>query len=131
MAKTDFQSIDAYFAAAPPEAVPALTALRAALNEALPGAVEGISYQIPCLKIGGKAVFYFAGYKKHVAVYPLSAGLLATFGDEVRPLLSGKATLQMPLNAPLPLELVTRLARARAAEIAAKPSPRARSAAGR
>ena len=47
MARTSFRSVDEYIAAQPPAARAVLTRVRSAIQEALPGAEEVISYQIP------------------------------------------------------------------------------------
>jgi uncharacterized protein YdhG (YjbR/CyaY superfamily) len=62
-------------------------------------------------------VIYFAGWKKHVSVYPALAGDKALLRD-LAPYRESKGTLRFPLDQPLPLELIQRAVRARLAEIA-------------
>ncbi len=65
MAKTAYPSVDAYLAVQPEPARAALALVRQAIRRAIPSAEECISYQIPAYKINGRAVLYFAGWKKH------------------------------------------------------------------
>jgi uncharacterized protein YdhG (YjbR/CyaY superfamily) len=116
-AKTDFQSIDAYIVAQPEVVQPALRQVREVLREALPEADEVISYQIPSLRLNGRNVLHFAGYKCHYAIYPLSAGMLEAFREELGARLSGKATARFAIEEEVPGELIRRMAVFRAEEV--------------
>lgn len=118
--KRVFHSVDAYLAALPAPAQEAVRALRTVLREAVPEAEECISYQIPSLRVRGKLALSFAGYPHHCALYPASEQLRADLGAALDPYLTGKATLRFPLDAPLPLDLIRRIARHRADETAAE-----------
>src|SRR5205807_3512280 len=61
--------VDGYIAAAPEEAQPHLRRLRQIINSAAPKAREALSYGIPFYEYHGRLI-YFAGYRKHVALYP-------------------------------------------------------------
>jgi uncharacterized protein YdhG (YjbR/CyaY superfamily) len=37
----------------------------------VPGAEQAISYGIPAFNLNGHYLIYFAGYKKHISVYPV------------------------------------------------------------
>src|SRR6266496_2494635 len=50
MVKTDFKSVDEYIATHPEGAQAVLQRVRGTIRKALPGADEGISYQIPTFK---------------------------------------------------------------------------------
>lgn len=128
MAKTDYPSIDAYISAQPPAVQPALHEVRAILRAAMPGALECISYQIPCLKVDGRYALYFAGYAAHYGVYPLTTAVREELGAELAPYLSGKATMRFELGVPMPVDLLRRIGECRARELAAKPKKKARSA---
>jgi uncharacterized protein YdhG (YjbR/CyaY superfamily) len=65
MAKTDFQSVDAYIAAQPEAVQGLLERVRAAIRKAVPGAAEVISYRIPTYRLPAGPVLYFAGWKAH------------------------------------------------------------------
>ncbi len=56
----------------------------------------------------GTHLLYFAGWKKHVSIYPVPAGD-AALAKAVEPFREARGTLKFPHNQPLPLELVPRL----------------------
>jgi uncharacterized protein YdhG (YjbR/CyaY superfamily) len=101
-------AIDDYIAGFPDEAQVALRAVRRTLAAAMPDAEESISYRIPTFKLNRSYVAYFAGFKKHVSIYPLLSE--TEFEDEVAPYRSGRATVKFPLNAPIPLPLIAKIA---------------------
>lgn len=119
MAKTDFKSVDEYISAQPESARAVLQRVRAILRKAVPEAQEQISYQIPAYKLHGQPVLYFAGWRRHYALYPITAGLRAKFGDALAPYEASKGTLRFPLEQPMPARLIERLAKFRAQEAAA------------
>jgi uncharacterized protein YdhG (YjbR/CyaY superfamily) len=118
MAKTDFQSIDDYIAAQPEAAQAVLERVRATIRKTLPDAEEAISYQIPTFRLHGTYVIYLAGYKHHYSLYPVTEGLLTAMHDEITPYLAGKGTLRFPLSEPVPVQLITRIAKVRGKEVA-------------
>ena len=120
MAKTDFRSVDEYLATQPPAVRAVLERVRGAIRKALPAAEECISYQIPTFKLAGGAAIYFAGWKEHVSLYPVTAEMIRTFGDELAPYVASKGTLRFPLSAPIPLRLIARIAKLRGAETVAR-----------
>ena len=81
MAKTDFKSVGHYIAAQPEAVQEVLELVRGAIRKALPGAEEAISYQMPAYKLRGETVIYFAGWKHHYSIYPVSADLVEAFKD--------------------------------------------------
>lgn len=109
-------SVDAYIAGLAPEVRAVAEAVRATLRQALPEAVETISYAIPTYRIGKKTALYFAVWKKHVGVYPIFAGSPA-FEARVGPYRATKATVQFPLKDPIPHALIAEIARAQAAAL--------------
>jgi uncharacterized protein YdhG (YjbR/CyaY superfamily) len=123
VAKTDYRSVDDYLAAQPPATRAVLERVRAAIRKAAPRAEETISYQVPAYRLDGGGMLWFAGWKEHVSLYPVSAAMIAELGDEIAPYVASKGTLRFPLSAPLPLRLIARIAKVRAAE-AAKPRAR-------
>jgi uncharacterized protein YdhG (YjbR/CyaY superfamily) len=116
MAKTNFQSVDEYIASLPPDTHTTLRRVRATIRKALPKATEGISYQIPVYKVDGRMVLYFAGFKSHYSIYPATGKLLKAMKKELAPHLHSKATLRFSYDDKVPATLITRIAKARAAE---------------
>lgn len=104
-----YTTIEEYINAFPPEVKEKLETLREAIREELPKEIiETISYGIPTFKLNGKYVVYFAGYKRHVSIYPV----LHTEGKvqkEIEPYIKGRGTLQFPHNKPLPLPLIRKI----------------------
>lgn len=103
--------IDAYIAEFPPNTRAALRKIRSALHKAAPRAEETISYRIPAVR-GHGILLYFAGFKKHIGLFPpvrgdekLNAALARFRGP--------KGNLRFPLDEPMPLALITRIAKLR------------------
>jgi uncharacterized protein YdhG (YjbR/CyaY superfamily) len=120
MARPDYKSVDDYIAAQPLPTRSALKRVRATMRKALPNATEGISYQIPVYKLDGEMVLFFAGYAHHYAIYPATAHVIDALGDKLAGLLHNKATIRFPLDGPVPTQLITRIAKLRAAEAKAR-----------
>ena len=118
MAKTDFKSVDEYIASQPEAVQGVLERVRSTIRKAVPQAEEVISYKIPAYKLQGGPVLYFAGWKQHFSLYPVTANAVAAFKDEIAPYLVKKATLRFPLAQPVPLKLIGRIAKFRAKEVA-------------
>ena len=134
MARPDYRSVDDYIAAQPLQVRPALERVRATIRKALPGATEGISYQIPVYKLDGSMVLYFAGYERHYAIYPATPRLIGALEDELAGYLHNKATIRFPLTGAVPTRLITRIVKLRAAEatelMLAKKAKKAKKSAG-
>ena len=118
MARTGFKSVDEYIAAHPEDVQRVLRRVRAAIRKAVPGAEEVISYQIPAYKRHGGVVIYFAGWKRHYSLYPAGGRLVAAFEDDLAPYEVEKATIRFPFSRPVPVKLIERIAKFRAAEAA-------------
>ena len=116
MAKTEFKSVTEYLATLPKETRAALERVRAAIRKAVPKGEEGISYQIPVLKLEGSAVIYFAGWKQHYSVYPATKKVLTTFEEELSGYEQSKGTIRFPLAEPVPTKLIAAIAKVRAQE---------------
>jgi uncharacterized protein YdhG (YjbR/CyaY superfamily) len=118
MAKTNFKSVDEYIAGQPAANQKILKLLRSTIRKALPKAEEVISYQIPAFKVNGGAVLYFAGWKQHYSLYPANGRLVAAFEEELAPYEISKGTIRFPLSEPVPVKLISDIARFRAVEAA-------------
>ncbi len=117
MAKTDFKSVDEYIASQPEAVQGVLERVRSTIRKAVPGAEEVISYQIPAYKLQGGFVLYFAGWKKHYSLYPVTGRVVAAFKDQLAPYeVNNKGTVRFLLSKPVPLKLIERIAKFRAKE---------------
>jgi len=103
-----WKSVDEYIASFPEEVRPVLEDVRRTIKTALPEAEEVISYNIPTFKVGGKYLVYFAGWKKHISIYPIPGGD-EVFEKELTPYRTGPGTLRFALNRPMPLDLIDRV----------------------
>jgi uncharacterized protein YdhG (YjbR/CyaY superfamily) len=117
----DFKSVDEYLASQPETAWTILADLRATIRGAIPQAEETISYRIPTYKLQGRAVLYFAGWKRHYSLYPASARLVAAFSSELAPYQISKGTIRFPYTQPASAQLIAAIAKFRAEEVARRP----------
>jgi uncharacterized protein YdhG (YjbR/CyaY superfamily) len=106
---TAFATVDEYIGSFPDDVRTILDEIRRRIHTAVPEAAETISYQIPTFTLGGSAFVYFAGWKHHVAVYPIPPGD-AAFEQELAPYRAAKGTLKFPLKRPIPFDLIERVA---------------------
>jgi uncharacterized protein YdhG (YjbR/CyaY superfamily) len=129
MPKKSFKSVEEYISAQPDDVRAVLRRVRSAVRKALPDGEEAISYQIPCLRLGGRPVLYFAGWKEHYSIYPATDSLIAAL-PELAPFKVSKGTLRFPISGRVPVRLIERLAKLRAASVvsdsAAQPGARRR-----
>ena len=107
-AKKRFTSMDEYIAACPEATHERLQAIRAEIKRLAPEAKEKISYQIAAFELNGKNIIHFAGWKKHISLYPIPAGDEA-FEKAASKYADGKGTMKFPLDEPMPMKLVTKV----------------------
>ncbi|MCU1676078.1 MAG: hypothetical protein JWM93_836 [Frankiales bacterium] len=101
-------TIDDYIATFPPATQAVLSEVRRAIHEVVPGAGERISYGIATITLEGAPLVSFAGWKKHVSLYPAPTGDEA-FESVLAPYLTGASTVKFPLKDPIPYEVVKQL----------------------
>ncbi len=122
--KITYESIDDYIIQAPLEIRKKLEAVRKVIHEAAPEAEEKISYQMPTFFLHGNLV-HFAAFKKHIGFYPAPSGIEA-FQEELAQYKGAKGSVQFPLDKPLPLDLISRIVKFRAAENREKAAAKAK-----
>ena len=118
MEKTDFkpQNISEYISAQPAEIQPLLQKIRETVLQAVPEAVEVISYAMPAFKFNGKILLYFASFKKHIGFYATPSANVF-FSDDLKDYNTSKGTVQFAYKKPIPYDLITKMAQYKANEI--------------
>src|SRR5689334_12262772 len=113
--KITFSSIDEYIRSFPENVQTIMHQLRTTIKSAAPEAGEKISYNMPTFTLNGTYLVYFAGWKNHIAFYGAPKGN-AEFKEDLSSYESGAGTLQFPYSQPMPLDLITKIVKFRAAE---------------
>jgi uncharacterized protein YdhG (YjbR/CyaY superfamily) len=108
-------SVDEYIAGFPTDVQKILQKIRMTIRKAAPGAEETISYAIPCFKLNGRYLIYFAGFRNHTSIYPAPRGA-EEFTEELAAYEGGKGTVQFPLDKPIPIGLIKRIVKYRIKE---------------
>ena len=90
--------------------------LAALIRELVPEAKEKIAYGLPTFTLHGNLV-HFGASKNHIGFYPGPAGV-ERFAAELDQLglKRSKGAIRLPLDEPLPRELITRIVRFRVAQ---------------
>lgn len=101
-------TVDSYLKAFDESVRARLELLRGLIKEEVPDAVEGMSYGLIGYKLRGKPLVYFGGFEHHIGFYATPNGHEA-FVAEFAPYKQGKGSVQLPLDQPLPLELIKRV----------------------
>ncbi len=103
-----FASHDEYFASVAPEVRPLLASIQTRIETLLPEASRCISYNMPAFR-AKRVFFYFAAFKKHIGIYPPVTEDAALI-EELSRYRGEKGNLSFPMNQPLPIELIGRVA---------------------
>ena len=111
------KTVDDYIAGAPKDKQPTLKKLRQTIQAAAPKATESVSYGIVGYKLKRKPVAYFGYWKAHYSLYGLGNRVLKANAEDLKDYLMSKGTIRLPANKPLPYRLITRMVKARVAEI--------------
>ncbi len=112
MKRTAPDSVEDYIAGFPADVQKVLNKIRSTIRKAAPKSAESISYQIPAYKLDGKVLIYFAGFAKHVSVYPAPREAKG-FKKELASYKGGKGTIQFPLDKKVDFDLIARIVKFR------------------
>jgi uncharacterized protein YdhG (YjbR/CyaY superfamily) len=104
--------VDAYIARFPPEVRAILKRIRMTIRKAAPEADEIISYRIPAFR-QRRVLLYFAAFSNHIGMFPPVSGD-ARLEKALARFRGPKGNLRFPLDEPMPLVLIGRMARLRA-----------------
>lgn len=110
------KTIDEYLSEQSGQTRELLETVRRTIKLAAPESTEAISYGIPTFRVNGRNMVHFAGFEHHIGLYATPDGH-AAFEDELNKYKRGKGSVQFPINQPLPLDLIARIARFRADEL--------------
>jgi uncharacterized protein YdhG (YjbR/CyaY superfamily) len=112
--------VRAYVAAQPAGSRKALKQIRDAIRAAAPNAVEAFGYGIPGFKLDGRVLIWYAAWKAHTSLYPMSRQMERDHAAAIKPYeTSSKGTIRFPLEKPMPVALIKKLIKSRMAEMRA------------
>lgn len=80
---------------------------------------ESFSYGMPGFTLAGRPLVWVAAWKRHYSLYPVSAAQAAALAAPGEVHEAEQGTVRFPMGAPLPYDLVARIVKARAEDIAA------------
>ncbi len=110
-------AVEAYLAALPAAQRATLVRIREQIRRLVPDAVEAVSYGMPTFKRNGRAVVWYAGWKRHCSLYPLTDAFMASHAAALAPFTQTKGSVHFTPDAPLPDDLLEELVRARIADL--------------
>lgn len=109
-----------YIAALSPQARRSLRKLQTAIRAAAPDGEDGFSYGIPCIRIDGKPLVWYAAFTNHVSMYPIGASIKRALAADLDGYEGSTGTIKFPFDR-LPSEAVVRkIVKARIAEFRAR-----------
>ncbi len=115
-------TIDAYIKASPKEHQALLQELRQVILKASPAeTTEIIAYKMPTFRYHGNLI-HFAIFKQHIGIYPGSEAT-THFENELTAYKTSKGAIQLPLDKPLPKQLIRDLVKYNAARSKDKKGP--------
>ena len=81
--------------------------MRACIRAFAPGAEESLKWGMPSFSYK-RILVTFAAFKHHVGLYPTPAAVRA-FAEDLTGYVTGKGSIQFPLDKPLPLALIRKI----------------------
>lgn len=109
--------VRAYIAGLPPDTRRVFKQLRAIIRDSAAGLTDTWSYQIPAFRLDGKILVWYAAWKNHVSLYPVSDAVKRANASALSGYQTSKGTVRFPLDRPLPVSLIKRLVKARRVEL--------------
>jgi uncharacterized protein YdhG (YjbR/CyaY superfamily) len=96
-----------YINAAPKEAQNKLRGMRACIRASAPGAKESLKWGMPAFSYR-RILVTFAAFKHHIGFYPTPSAVRA-FANDLSKFATANASIQFPLEKPLPLSLIRKI----------------------
>ncbi len=112
------QTIKEYIDHAPKEAQKKLREIRKCLKGVTPKSIESLKWGMPAFSYK-RILCTYAGFKKHIGFYPTPSAVSA-FKKELSGYKTAKGSIQFPLDKPLPLALIKKIAKFRIKEMKEK-----------
>jgi uncharacterized protein YdhG (YjbR/CyaY superfamily) len=107
--------VDKYIQQFPGNVQEILNRIRLLILENAPGAEELMAYGMPGYKTHKKPLVYFAAFKNHIGFYATPTGH-AEFKSELSKYKQGKGSVQFPIDAPIPYNLIEKMVKFRVIE---------------
>jgi uncharacterized protein YdhG (YjbR/CyaY superfamily) len=98
------KTVTAYINAAPKQARAKLRQMRACIRKAAPGAKETLKWGMPAFSYH-RILVTFAAFEHHIGFYP-TPGAVKAFRGELSGFATAAASIQFPIEKPLPLALI-------------------------
>lgn len=95
-----------------------LLAVRASILEIEPTLEQVIAWNTPQFKYNGKYAVGFAAFKNHLTFSPQSAEVMEAHAVDLADYVVSKSSFQFAVDTPLPKALLSKLLKARIAELA-------------
>jgi uncharacterized protein YdhG (YjbR/CyaY superfamily) len=108
---TVFATVDAYVESFPEETRVILSRVRSTILAEVPGAEEKIRYGMPAVMLGGRYAIHYAAWKRHLGLYPVPV-LDDALETELAPYRAAKDSVNFAYSAPIPYDLIGRVAAA-------------------
>jgi uncharacterized protein YdhG (YjbR/CyaY superfamily) len=99
------KSVDEYIDSFPVAVQPRLRELRRISRAGAPHATEGLKWGSPAYSLG-TILFVFSGHQKH-ANFVFTPSTLAAFSGRLSGYKTGKGSVQLPYDAPVPTDVLT------------------------
>ena len=113
-------AIREYLQTQPPESRKVLERMRNAIRAVAPRAVEHFSYGMPGFRLNGKTFVWYAAWKNHTSLYPITGAIKRAHADAIAGYETSTCTIRFPMTKLPPVTLVKTLVKARVAEVRAK-----------
>ena len=115
------KTVDEYIETFEPTIQKTLREIRDFITTEVPEATEKISYGMPTFYLNGNLI-HFGAFADHYSLFPSPSKADAALKKELAPYHTGKATLQFPIDKPIPWHIIKKVIQFRVKENLAKKS---------